>query len=123
MCGFQDGMTDNAVKKRGAPMGEDKCPFLEMTTVTFCKAFPTKKMIPVDRATSEKGMCHTENYRLCSAFREIEGHATSAENVRGFQLRSTIPSTPATCGLPPGTERRPRQGRESTIFRRDSSGK
>jgi glycine cleavage system H protein len=87
MCGIQDGMTDNAVKIRGAPMGEDKCPFLEMTTVTFCKAFPTKKMIPVDRAASEKGMCHTGNYRLCSAFREIEGHATAAENVRGFLLR------------------------------------
>ncbi|HEU5361000.1 MAG TPA: glycine cleavage system protein H [Candidatus Deferrimicrobiaceae bacterium] len=68
-------------------MGEEKCPFLEMTTVTFCKAFPVKKMIPVDRATSSKGLCHTGEYRLCSAYREIEGHGSTVETVRGFALR------------------------------------
>ena len=104
MCGFQDGMRDNAVKKRGAPMGEDKCPFLEMTTVTYCKAFPTKKMIPVDRATSAKGTCHTGNYRLCSAFREIDGHESAADSVRGFSLRPDYYYHPRHLWVSPGKE-------------------
>jgi glycine cleavage system H protein len=104
MCGFQDGMRDNAVKKRGAPMGEDKCPFLEMTTMTFCKAFPTKKMIPVDRGTSVKSMCHTGNYRLCSAFREIDGHESAADIVRGFSLRPDYYYHPRHLWVSPGKE-------------------
>jgi glycine cleavage system H lipoate-binding protein len=85
-------------------MGEDKCPFLEMTTMTFCKAFPTKKMIPVDRGTSVKGMCHTENYRLCSAFREIEGPVSTKESVRGFLIRPDYYFHPCHVWVSPGKE-------------------
>ena len=100
----QDGMKGIAAKKRGAPMGEDKCPFLEMTTVTFCKAFPVKKMIPVDRSASLKGLCHTEEYRLCSAFREIEGHGRAVETVRGFLLRPDYYFHPRHLWVSPGME-------------------
>ena len=85
-------------------MADEKCPFLEMTTVTFCKAFPVKKMIPVDRSTSTKGLCHTGNYRLCSAFREIEGPATAEESLRGFQLRPDYYFHPRHVWVAPGKE-------------------
>ena len=104
MHGSQGGMTEMAALQRGAPMTDEKCPFLEMTTVTFCKAFPVKKMIPLDRSTSAKGLCHSGNFRLCSAFREIEGHATAAENVRGFQLRPDYYFHPRHVWIAPGKE-------------------
>src|SRR4030067_21972 len=50
-------------------------------------AFPGKTTILLDRSISAKGMCHTGNYRLCSAFRELEGTGTMPESVRGFLLR------------------------------------
>ena len=85
-------------------MGEEKCPFLEMTTVTFCKAYPVKKMIPLDRSTSAKGLCHTGNYRLCSAFRELEAPGSTAERVRGFLLRPDYYFHPRHLWVSPGKE-------------------
>ncbi len=97
-------MNDTACGKRGAPMSDEKCPFLEMTTVTYCKAFPVKKMIPLDRSMSEKGLCHTGNYRLCSAFRELEGPGTMTEYVRGFMLRPDYYFHPRHLWVAPGKE-------------------
>jgi len=97
-------MMNFAEKQRGAPMGEEKCPFLELTTVTFCKAVPVKKMIPVDRSTSEKGLCHTGKYRLCPAFREIDGHTSAADTVRGFSLRPDYYYHPRHLWVSPGKE-------------------
>src|SRR3972149_3333838 len=99
-----DSMMEYACGKRGAPMGEEKCPFLEMTTVTFCKAYPVKKMIPLDRSTSAKGLCHTGNYRLCSAFRELEAPGSTAERVRGFLLRPDYYFHPRHLWVSPGKE-------------------
>jgi glycine cleavage system H lipoate-binding protein len=93
-----------AAKQRGAPMSDEKCPFLEMTTVTYCKAFPVKKMIPLDRSISAKGMCHTGNHRLCSAFRELEGPGTMTESVRGFRLRHDYYFHPRHVWVAPGKE-------------------
>lgn len=97
-------MKDCAEKRRGAPMGEDRCPFLEMTTVTYCKAFPTKKMIPVDRATSAKGLCESGNYRLCAAFREIDAHESVPDTVRGYSLRPDYYYHPRHLWVSPGKE-------------------
>jgi glycine cleavage system H lipoate-binding protein len=68
-------------------MKDEKCPFLEVTTVTFCKAFPVKKMIPLDKSSSAKGVCTTDSFRQCPAFREINAHNSEAEHVRGFHLK------------------------------------
>ncbi len=68
-------------------MEKAKCPFLELTTVTFCKAFPVKKMIPVDKSTSAKGVCNSTNFRECPAYREINNPEVMIENVRGFLLK------------------------------------
>lgn len=68
-------------------MKADGCPFLELTTVTFCKAFPVKKMIPVDKAASAKGVCNTPSYRDCAAYREINPPEERTESFRGFLLQ------------------------------------
>ena len=68
-------------------MKDEKCPFLEVTTVTFCKAFPVKKMIPLDKSSSARGVCTTDSFRQCPAFREINAHNSEAEHVRGFHLK------------------------------------
>jgi hypothetical protein len=73
---------------RSEAMKEEKCPFLEVTKVTFCKAFPVKKMIPLDRSSSAKGVCTTDSFRQCPAFREINAHNSEAEHIRGFHLKA-----------------------------------
>ncbi len=67
-------------------MKEDKCPFLETTTVTYCKAFPVK-MIPADRASSEKGMCNSATFPECALYKERSRPTTGVESIRGFLLQ------------------------------------
>lgn len=71
-------------------MKEDRCPFLEIATVTFCKAFPVKKLIPVDRAVPTQGVCGNERFRECPAYREIHDPKSPAESRRGFLLRPDL---------------------------------
>lgn len=68
-------------------MREDRCPFLEIKTVTYCKAFPVQKMIPVDASSGETSLCSSVNYRECAAYREIEAHDSEVESIRGFRLK------------------------------------
>jgi glycine cleavage system H protein len=68
-------------------MREGKCPFLELKTVTFCKAFPVK-MIPVDKASSTKGLCGTARFEECSLYKEISSPSARMESVRGIRLRT-----------------------------------
>ncbi len=68
-------------------MSESKCPFLEIKTVTFCKAFPVK-MIPLDRAISSKGICNSDCYAECSLYQERSHPKIAVEQVRGFRYRS-----------------------------------
>lgn len=71
-------------------MREDRCPFLEITTVTFCKAFPVKKMIPVDASVPAQGVCGNVHFKECPAYREIQNPKTPAESLRGFLLRPDL---------------------------------
>jgi glycine cleavage system H lipoate-binding protein len=68
-------------------MKERKCPFLEMKTVTYCKAFPSK-MIPVNRMSSSEGLCNTCAFEECALYNEVRGTVKGMENVRGFRLQS-----------------------------------
>ena len=68
-------------------MKERKCPFLETTTVTYCKAYPVK-MIRVDSMSNAKGICNTNNFQDCSLYCEVGDTAKGVENVRGFQLKT-----------------------------------
>ena len=62
------------------------CPFLELTTVTFCRAFPVKKMIPVGRNSTANTVCTGQSFRECTAYREMSRNHPTVENVRGFTL-------------------------------------
>jgi glycine cleavage system H protein len=65
------------------------CPFLEMTTVTFCKAFPMGKMIPVDRNSPHKCACNSGGFHKCSIYSDRDHGARPglSENYRGFMQR------------------------------------
>lgn len=65
-----------------------RCPYLETTTVSFCKAFPTKKMIPVAKGEAQKCSCSTAAYNECSLFREHAAAGKEIEEIRGFRLRT-----------------------------------
>lgn len=67
-------------------MKENRCPFLESKTVTYCKAFPVKKMIPEDASSREPGLCRSANFRECGAYREIDVRGQEGESIRGFRL-------------------------------------
>lgn len=68
-------------------MKEDRCPFLESKTVTYCKAFPVKKMIPVEESSRGTGLCSTRKYRECAAYREVEHRDPAPDTIRGFRLK------------------------------------
>lgn len=69
-------------------MKADRCPFLEMKTVTYCKAYPVKKMIPVNASSRVPGLCNSQSFQECAAYREMESRDTEVETVRGFRLNS-----------------------------------
>lgn len=85
-------------------MKDEKCPFLEIATVTFCKAYPVKKMIPLDKSSSAKGVCNTDHFRKCPAFREINAHGSEMEHVRGFHLKAGCYFHPKHLWLSPSEE-------------------
>lgn len=84
-------------------MKDRKCPFLETKTVTFCKAFPVK-MIPVDRMSSEKGLCNTANFQECSLYCEVSHAGRGMENIRGFLLKSDYYYHPKHLWIAPSPE-------------------
>jgi glycine cleavage system H protein len=67
-------------------MKEGQCPFLEETTVTFCKAFPMRKMIPVDK-NSSKGVCNSTGFHKCGIYKDRGARVSQCENYRGFLQR------------------------------------
>ena len=69
-------------------MGAGKCPFLEMTTVYFCKAYPMKKMIPVGKIAAQKSPCSTPGYSECALFMERNSPEKDVEHIRGFLLKT-----------------------------------
>ncbi|NIO16565.1 MAG: hypothetical protein GTN70_06145 [Deltaproteobacteria bacterium] len=69
-------------------MKGDTCPFLEVKTVIYCKAFPVKKMIPVERLSSSRGLCGTSHFQECSHFKEVSCAERETQNVRGFLIKS-----------------------------------
>ncbi|MBI5904050.1 MAG: glycine cleavage system protein H [Deltaproteobacteria bacterium] len=70
-------------------MKEGRCPFLETTTVSYCKAFPVK-MIPADGASSAKGVCDSPGHVDCTLYVERSAPSEGVESVRGFLLKSDV---------------------------------
>ena len=69
-------------------MSNPKCPFLETRTMTYCNAYPIKKMIPASPLAQEPGLCGTASFHECPAFIEASHGHGGTETVRGFLLRT-----------------------------------
>jgi hypothetical protein len=46
------------------------CPYLTEVTMSFCRAFPVKKLVPTDRVVTATP-CDGETYGTCPVFREV----------------------------------------------------
>lgn len=71
-------------------MKSETCPFLEVKTVVYCKAFPVKKMIPVERQSSSKGLCGSPHFQDCALFKEVSCSEREAQSIRGFLIKSDL---------------------------------
>ncbi len=45
------------------------CPYRKEVSMVFCRAYPVKKLVPVDRVTTASS-CDGERYASCPAFTE-----------------------------------------------------
>jgi hypothetical protein len=50
------------------------CPYLKEVTMVFCRAYPVKKLVPLDRVTTEC-TCEGNAFRECPLFREAHERA------------------------------------------------
>jgi glycine cleavage system H lipoate-binding protein len=87
-------------------MKEGQCPFLEVTTVTFCKAFPMRKMIPVDKNSQQKGMCNGSGFRKCMIYKDRGGRVEEVDSIRGFIRRPDFYLHPRHVWVSPSEESR-----------------
>ena len=52
------------------------CPYLKEVTMVFCRAYPVKKPVPIDRVTTASHC--GEGFEECPLFREAIEHARKA---------------------------------------------
>jgi hypothetical protein len=50
------------------------CPYLKEVTVVFCRAYPLKKPVPIDRVTTAS-TCEGEAFCGCALYREALARA------------------------------------------------
>ncbi len=50
------------------------CPYLKEVTMIFCRAYPVKKPVPLDRVTTAS-ICEAETFEECPLFREALARA------------------------------------------------
>lgn len=68
------------------------CPYLKEVTVVFCRAYPLKKPVPIDRVTTAS-TCEGDGFCACTLYRdalaragrslEEEGHSAHPEAPKG----------------------------------------
>lgn len=51
------------------------CPYLTEVTMSFCRAFPVKKLVPSDRVITESP-CDGECFGACPVYREAMARAS-----------------------------------------------
>jgi hypothetical protein len=64
------------------------CPYLKEVSMVFCRAYPVKKLVPIDRVTTASA-CEAEAFAECTLYREAiarawhpaEPHADADEGV------------------------------------------
>ncbi len=69
-------------------MNKKKCPYLEIVTMTYCGAYPIKKLVPLE-VTRGSSPCLKENYEGCALYKGSL-HDTLMEDIRGFQLEKDL---------------------------------
>ncbi len=45
------------------------CPYLKEVSVVFCRAYPVKKPVPIDRVTTAS-TCEGDGFKDCALFRD-----------------------------------------------------
>lgn len=50
------------------------CPYLKEVSMVFCRAYPVKKLVPLDQVTTAS-TCESEAYEGCPLFREALARA------------------------------------------------
>ncbi|MCX8021595.1 MAG: glycine cleavage system protein H [Syntrophorhabdaceae bacterium] len=48
----------------------EDCPFLKEKKVVYCKAYPLKKMLPLDRLFEDENLCFNKSYRTCPIYQK-----------------------------------------------------
>jgi len=79
------------------------CPYLKEVRMVFCRAYPVKKLVPLDQLVSVS-CCETEcAYTSCSAFQEAHARVEEAaqDGALADELQLPDDPTPATKGPTP----------------------
>jgi len=50
------------------------CPYRKEVSMVFCRAYPVKKLVPVDRVTTAS-TCEGEAFKACPAYAEAAGRS------------------------------------------------
>jgi hypothetical protein len=50
------------------------CPYRKEVSMVFCRAYPVKKLVPIDRVTTAS-TCEGEAFRTCPAYAEAAGRS------------------------------------------------
>jgi hypothetical protein len=53
------------------------CPYLHQVSMSFCSAFPVKKLVPTERMVTESA-CEGEAFDACPVFRDLRARGTEA---------------------------------------------
>jgi hypothetical protein len=69
------------------------CPYLKEVRMVFCRAYPVKKLVPVDRVTTASS-CETGGFCDCLLYREAQALA---------ERSAVADSNPAPAGPKGGT--------------------
>jgi hypothetical protein len=60
------------------------CPYLKEVTMVFCRAYPVKKLVPVDRVTTAN-TCGSEGFCDCPLYREALARSGKKAEVEGSE--------------------------------------
>jgi hypothetical protein len=66
------------------------CPYLKEVTVVFCRAYPVKKPVPIDRVTTAS-TCEGDAFCACALYRDA---LTRAGRSLDDEERKAVPETP-----------------------------
>jgi hypothetical protein len=70
------------------------CPYLKEVSVVYCRAYPVKKPVPIDRVTTAS-TCEGEAFKGCPLFREaLERAGKPVDEEKSSNPAATKGATP-----------------------------